>query len=102
MSALAELSIFPLDKGESLSSYVARAVEIIESSGLSYELGPMGTCFEGDLDEVIRVAGDCMDAMKRDSSRVYMELKVDYRAEGDDRIRAKVESVKKKLFVKGK
>ncbi len=95
MSAIAELSIFPLDKGESVSSYVAQAVAVIQSSGLDYQIGPMGTCFEGDWDEVIRVARDSMDAMKNDCGRVYMVLKVDYRAGQDNRMKGKVASLKK-------
>ncbi len=99
MSAIAELSIFPLDKGESVSSYVAEAVKIIKSSGLDYEMGPMGTCFEGDWDEVARVARESMDAMKNDCGRVYMVLKVDYRAGQDNRMRGKVDSLNKLMGV---
>ena len=95
MSAIAELTIFPLDKGESVSSYVAEAVKIIKASGLDYEMGPMGTCFEGDWDEVVRAAKESMDAMKNDCGRVYMVLKVDYRAGQDNRMRGKVDSLKK-------
>ena len=47
MSVIVELSIFPMDKGVSVSPYVARAIRIIENSGLSYELNPMGTSIEG-------------------------------------------------------
>ncbi len=97
MSALADLTIFPLDKGESVSSYVAEAVKVIQESGLDYQMGPMSTCFEGDWDEVIRVARECMDAMKNHSSRVYLVLKVDYREGMDYRMKGKVESLKKIL-----
>ncbi len=34
MSVIINFSIFPLDKGESLSNYVARAIKIIDESGL--------------------------------------------------------------------
>ena len=36
MSVIVEFSIFPLDKGESLSPYVARALNKIQESGLPY------------------------------------------------------------------
>ncbi len=97
MSALADLTIFPLDKGESVSSHVAEAVNIIKASGLDYQMGPMSTCFEGDWDEVISVARECMNAMKNHCSRVYMVLKVDYREGMDNRMKGKVDSLKKKL-----
>src|SRR6266566_4594705 len=40
---LAEFSIWPMDKGESVSEYVARAIDIVDRSGLPYKLGPLGT-----------------------------------------------------------
>ncbi|MBN2158290.1 MAG: MTH1187 family thiamine-binding protein [Spirochaetes bacterium] len=97
MSALAELSIFPLGKGESVSSYVAGAVAVVQSSGLDFQVGPMGTCFEGGWDDVLRVAGECMDSMKNGCNRVYMVLKVDYRADMDNRMKGKVESLTGKM-----
>ena len=95
MSALAELSIFPLDKGESVSPFVARVLRIIEASGIEYRLGPMGTCIEGEWDDVIRIARECVDALMVDCNRVYMVLKVDYRAGRDNRMEGKIDSIKK-------
>ncbi|MCP4136082.1 MAG: MTH1187 family thiamine-binding protein [bacterium] len=97
MSALAELTIFPTDKGESVSKYVAKAVEIIKSSGLDYEMGSMGTCIEGDWDRVMEVITLCMNALKQESSRVYMVLKMDYREGKSGRIKSKIESVNRHL-----
>jgi uncharacterized protein YqgV (UPF0045/DUF77 family) len=37
MSVIVEFSIFPMDKGESLSKEVARVLQIIKDSGLPYE-----------------------------------------------------------------
>lgn len=95
MSALAELSIFPIDRGESVSPYVARAISIIEASGLDYQLGPMGTCIEGEWEDVNRVVRECMDALAADSNRVYMVLTVDYRKGRGDRMKGKIESINK-------
>lgn len=39
---LLEMSITPLGKGESVSQYVAECVELVEQSGLDYELHAMG------------------------------------------------------------
>ncbi|MDX2474989.1 MAG: thiamine-binding protein, partial [Candidatus Krumholzibacteria bacterium] len=49
---LLEFAMYPTDKGESVSNYVQRNLEIIDDSGLPYRLGPMGTCLEGEYDEV--------------------------------------------------
>ncbi len=97
MSVIIDLSIFPLDKGNSLSSHVARALKIIKDSGLAYELGPMGTSVEGDWDQVMGVVNSCFKELKKDCNRVYMALKLDYRKGSSGRLKGKVKSVEKKL-----
>jgi uncharacterized protein YqgV (UPF0045/DUF77 family) len=37
------MSIVPLGQGESVSQYVAECVDIVDRSGLNYELHAMGT-----------------------------------------------------------
>ena len=96
MSAIAELSLFPVDKGESVSSHVARAVRIIRKSGLPPTTGPMGTSFEGDIDSVMNLARSCLEELSRDSSRVYMVLKVDWRKGDEYRMEKKIISVQEK------
>lgn len=97
MSALAELTIFPTDKGTSLSPYVARAVTIINESGLDYQLGPMGTVIEGPFERVIEVVSACMKELQKDSDRVYLVLKMDYRKGAENRLTGKVQSVMDKI-----
>lgn len=97
MSIMIDFSIFPLDKGESLGPYVARALKIIKESGLPYRFGPMGTSIEGEWDEVMGVLGNCFDDLRRDCDRISMSIKLDYRKGPGGRIVSKVESVEKKL-----
>ena len=97
MSALVDLSIFPLDKGDSLSAYVARVLKIIKNSGLPYKIGPMGTSVEGEWDEVMGVVNNCFEELKKDCDRIYMTLKVDYRKGPPGRIESKLRSVEEKL-----
>lgn len=97
MSVLIHFSIFPLDKGKSVSPYVARAVKTIRESGLKSKLGPMGTSIEGEWDEVITLVGLCLEDLKKDCDRVYMTITADYRRSGSGRIESKAKSVEKKL-----
>ena len=75
-----EFSMFPLDKGESLSSYVARSLDIIDRSGLEYRCHAMGTVLEGEFDQVMGVVKQCFDAMAADCRRIECSIKLDYRA----------------------
>ena len=50
---LAELTIIPLGRGQHISSAIAPAISLIETSGLPFQLTPSGTCIEGDWDRVM-------------------------------------------------
>lgn len=93
MNVLAELSIFPMDKGVSLGPYVARAVQIIKKSGLAYQFGPMSTVIEGSWDQVMDVVGQCQAHLAQDCDRVLVYLRLDCRKGRKDAIREKVRSV---------
>ncbi len=97
MSVIVEFSIFPLDKGESLSPYVARALKMIQDSGLPYELNPMGTCVEGDWHDVMALVNRCFQALEKDCNRISLSLKADYRKGPSGRMKSKVKSVGEKL-----
>jgi uncharacterized protein (TIGR00106 family) len=97
MSVIVDFSLFPLDKGESLSTYVARSINIIEASGLPYDFRAMGTSIEGEWDEVMAVVSRCFEAMRRDCQRISLSLKADYRKGPSGRLQRKIESVKEKL-----
>lgn len=94
---LAEFSIWPMDKGESVGQYVARALDIVDKSGLPYRLGPLGTCIEGEYDDVMRVIQQCHEELLKDSNRVTCTIKMDYRKGTTNRLEAKIQSVQEKL-----
>lgn len=93
---LLEFSLYPTDKGESVSDYVKRNLEIIDDSGLPYRLGPMGTTLEGEYDEVMDVVKKCFDRMSEDCGRVACQIKIDYRRGRTGRLDAKVQTLKDK------
>ena len=97
MSVIAELSIFPMDKGVSMSPFVARVVTVIKQSGLSYVFGPMGTTIEGEWDEVMHTVSECYKELEQDCDRIYLTLKVDARKGRQNGLTSKTESVAAKL-----
>jgi uncharacterized protein YqgV (UPF0045/DUF77 family) len=66
-----------LDKGDSLAPYVARAVAIIEQSGLAYQLGPMSTVVEGEWNQVLDVVSRCQNDLAEDCDRILVYLRLD-------------------------
>lgn len=94
---LLEFSMYPIGKGESVSRYVARSLDIIERSGLDYRLHAMGTVLEGEWDECMAVVKACYEAMRKDCRRVECVIKIDYRKGRRGRLTGKVASVEKHL-----
>ena len=94
---LLEMSITPLGKGESVSQYVAECVELIDRSGLEYELHSMGTIVEGELVQVLDLMRRCIEQVATHSDRVTCAAKLDFRRGHAGRLKSKVESVEAKL-----
>jgi len=94
---LLEFSLFPVGKDEHLSPYVARSLEIIEKSGLPYQLTAMGTMIEGEWDQVMDVVKKCYLRMQEDTNRVYGAIKIDARKGVAGQLKAKVSSVEQKV-----
>ena len=94
---LAEFSMWPMDKGESVGPYVARLLDIIDRSGLPYRLGPLGTCVEGDYDAVMDVIRQCHQSLTKDCKRIACTIKMDWREGHDNMLESKIASVEQKL-----
>lgn len=92
---LLEFAMNPPDRGDGLSAYVARILDVIDKSGVPYQLTPMGTILEGSFDEVMRVVADCFRALEPDCPRIGMNLKMDYRAGTQSRLKSKIDSVER-------
>jgi uncharacterized protein (TIGR00106 family) len=94
---LLEFSMTPMTKGESVSAFVARSLDIVDRSGLPYQLTPMGTIIEGEWADVMAVVTACFDAMRADCPRISTSIRIDYRAGPGGRLQAKVDAVQEKL-----
>lgn len=98
MSVLVSISIFPLDKGESVSSFVARAVKVIKDSGYPYRVSPMETTFETEtLNEAFSVIQKCFEVMEVDCNRIICNVKIDFRKGRTSGIKSKLKSLEEKL-----
>lgn len=91
---LVEFSIFPTDKGASVSKYVSKVLNYIDESGITYQLTPMGTVLEGEFDEVMNVVSGCYKILDKESDRIYMNLKMDARKGDSSRMKSKIEKIK--------
>ena len=97
--AIAEVSIVPLGTGNvSVSEYVADAVHVLQKSGLKYQVTPMGTIIEGNLEDVLQVIKRMHETpFARGIQRVYTTIKLDDRRDRKVEMEEKVQSVQQKL-----
>ncbi len=94
---LMEFSMIPLDKGSSFTEYVARILTLVDQSGLEYRLNPMGTVVEGEWDDLLALLTRCFRALEKDSDRISLQVKFDYRKGSESRIESRVKSVQNKV-----
>ena len=98
--AIAEVSVIPLGtKTASVSQYVARAVRALErEKDIKYETTAMGTIIEGDLYRILAVVKKMHEGTFGEGvARVLTTVKIDDRRDKAQSMKAKLDSLKKKL-----
>ncbi|MBS3090675.1 MTH1187 family thiamine-binding protein [Candidatus Pacearchaeota archaeon] len=89
---IAAISIEPIGQGRSLSKYIARVTEIVEQSGLEYQLNNMNTEVYGEWGEVMDIVEKCHYAVLKEAGRVITHITIDERSDKKyglgDKIRA--------------
>jgi uncharacterized protein (TIGR00106 family) len=94
---LVQFSMFPVGGKESVSSEVAKIINIIDKSGLPYKTSAMATIVEGEWDKIIKLINRCRLELRKKNSRVYMIMTMDDRKGAKSRLTGKVKSIENKL-----
>ncbi|MBW2618386.1 MAG: MTH1187 family thiamine-binding protein [Deltaproteobacteria bacterium] len=94
---IAQLSVFPIGEGVSVSRFVKKGVAVIKNSGFTYEVGGMSTTIEApDLDALFELVKKVHAAhVAEGAKRVIIDLKVDDRRDKTATITSKRQSVTK-------
>ena len=98
--AVVEVSVTPLGTaGAGVSEFVAGCLRLVEKSGLNYQLTPMGTIIEGDLDKIFLLLRQMHESpFVAGSGRVSTLIKIDDRRDRQEHTMArKMQSVTVKL-----
>ncbi|MFJ5717663.1 MTH1187 family thiamine-binding protein [Neobacillus sp. NPDC093127] len=83
-NSLISIQIIPKTKnGESVIPYVDEAIRVIQESGVKFEVHPLETTMEGDLQQLMQVITKMNDRMiEMGSSNVISQIKVLYQPSG--------------------
>ena len=93
---LAQLSVYPIGEGTSLSRFVKKGIQVIKESGYTYEIGGMSTAIEvPDLDALFLLVKKVHQAqVDAGGQRIVIDLKVDDRRDKNATIGSKRNAVK--------
>ncbi|HEX7974478.1 MAG TPA: MTH1187 family thiamine-binding protein [Anaerolineales bacterium] len=98
MKVIVAFTVIPLGVGVSLSKYVAVCEQILEESGLTYQLHANGTNVEGEWDEVFAAIKRCHEALHAMGvPRIATDIQAGTRTDRDQTMEDKIKSVQAKL-----
>ncbi len=97
--AVVQFSVVPLGTGStSLSTYVAEVHKVLEATGLTHRLTPMGTVIEGELDQVLAAIRKAHEVpFGQGAQRVMTLINIDDRRDKKGTAAGKMASVEAKL-----
>ncbi|MBU3180921.1 thiamine-binding protein [Clostridium psychrophilum] len=77
------LQVIPVVTEERIYPVVDKVIEYIQASGVKYEVGPMETTMEGELDKLLKIVAKAQEiCVEQGAARVISMVKIDYKAEG--------------------
>lgn len=75
---LAELTITPMCETEDTADWLSNAIDIIDESGLDYQVTAMGTLIESnDWKALMDVIRQCHNTILSNCARVQTDIKID-------------------------
>jgi len=97
--AICEITVIPLGlKTPSVSKYVAKCLDIARKSRLKYELTPMSTVLEGDIDKILKTIREMHEVpFNEGAQRVVTTITIDDRRDKRITMEYKVKTVKEKM-----
>lgn len=95
--AVVQISCTPLGEGTGgISKFVAGCLTLVKESGLEYQLTPMGTIVEGDIDAIFTLLRKMHESpFNAGAQRVSTLIKIDDRRDREHTMQGKLNSVEK-------
>ncbi|WPC41494.1 thiamine-binding protein [Clostridium sp. JS66] len=77
------LQVLPVVKEKDLYGVVDKVIEYIDYCGVKYEVGPMETTMEGEMNELLEIVKKAQEiCVENGAERVMSVVKIDYKSEG--------------------
>lgn len=97
--AVVEVTIAPMGVGASISHYVAACHKVLEQAkDVKYQLTPMATIIEGDLDHILDIIRQMHEVpFAKGAARVSTLIRIDDRRDKELTMAGKLKAVQDKL-----
>ncbi|NFH69416.1 thiamine-binding protein [Clostridium botulinum] len=77
------LQVVPSVPEDMIYPVVDKVIEYIESTGVKYEVGPMETTMEGELEFLLEIVKKAQEiCIEEGAARVISMIKIDYKRDG--------------------
>lgn len=77
------LQVLPAVPEERIYPVVDKVIELIHKSGVNYEVGPMETTMEGEMDQLLDIVKQAQEiCVEEGAQRVISIVKIDYKPKG--------------------
>ena len=97
MSVIMNFAIFPIDKGEHVSQYVKKVVEMIDALPYKSQLTSMGTIVECEtMDQCLSVISKANAILEQDTNRIYCTATFDNKPGKSGQMEHKIKAVREK------
>lgn len=73
---LAQFSVWPLDEPH-MAKDMSQLTDVLDTLGVHYEMGPMGTTLQGDWAQVMEAIEKCHHHVRNHHSRVFTSITID-------------------------
>lgn len=96
--AVVQVSVVPVGTGTpSISEHVAHCLDVLDATGLTYELTPMGTVIEGELRDILSAIAEMHEqTFGGGVVRVLTTIIIDDRKDKSLSMAGKVEAVRRR------
>lgn len=89
---IVQFSVNPMDS-EHISDDISRITAYLDTTGLDYTVGPIGTSIQGEWDEVIPVIKRCHEMITDEHARVLTTITIDDHKGKEHSLESSVEAV---------
>lgn len=94
---LVELSIIPIGTNLHMSAELAKALQLVDASGLPYQLTPSGTRIEGEWDAVMPLIHQCHERVRKSAPHVITMIKIEDDEDERHKLTRNISSIEEKV-----